>query len=93
MEILIEFENAGEEVNLVVDYDVEPFEPMTRHSPGCPGGVIINEVRCNGYELCLIGSADREITEQIEDILSREAEDLEIDRADWMYHQYMEDFA
>lgn len=81
------FDNGYEELEIEVDFDYEPYEPMTRHYPGAPEAVIINAIYVvtdEGLsEICLI--PNRVVEEQLEnDILNEIHEakaEAEVDRA------------
>lgn len=67
----MELENGPEDelITVQVYFDFQPYEPMTRHYPGCSASVDICEVvrDDNGAELCLLKEVRELWEEQILD--------------------------
>jgi hypothetical protein len=65
-------QNGEDEIKIKVYFDYQPYEPMTRHYPGCSESVDIGEVRvADGGEICLLdeGLMEEEILEYREGLL------------------------
>lgn len=85
------FDNGYEELEVEIDFDYEPYEPMTRHYPGSPEGVIINAIYVvtdEGLsEICLI--PNRIVEEQLENAILEEIHEakaeFEIEQAGYGY--------
>lgn len=61
-----DIDNGYDEVEIEIDYDYEPFEPKTRHYPGCSENIIIIEIRMteNNSEIFII---DKKVTDLLEE--------------------------
>ncbi len=87
---------TDEEMKLDVEYDIEPYEPMTRDSPGSDGGVIVTKITCNGVDVMdLFDTSD--IEHEIENELADECDppdepDFDPDAADRMADDYFSRF-
>lgn len=60
-------ENYEEEIEIEVSFDFQPYEPMTRHYPGCDASCDIYEVvrADNGTELCLLPKEQERFEEEL----------------------------
>ena len=69
-------ENYDEEIEIEVFFDYDPYEPMTRHYPGCDEQVSIYEVKLteSGEEICLLPETLSEVESQILDWIHEERE-------------------
>lgn len=78
-------ENCDIEIDIGIEFDYQPYEPMERHYPGCPESVEINYVSLldeNGKEvseICLLNESEFEET-----ILEWVAEEADYEKYGYM---------
>jgi hypothetical protein len=73
-------ENVGEEIEIEVDYDYQPYEDMTRHYPGCNEDAEITSIIMTdtGAEIDII---DDDLLEELRvSILEHVAEESEYNK-------------
>jgi AAA15 family ATPase/GTPase len=87
-----EIENVDECVEIEVEYDYEPFEPMTRNYPGWPESATIYKVTIVGtdVEIELLPKVQQEMEDEILNWMEQERIDIEMDRQDYLYQSRME---
>ena len=75
-------ENAGEEIDIQIEFDYQPYEPMTRHYPGCSEVVDFCGFTNNGAEIEII---DDDLLDQLRiQILEHIAEEKEMSQYGYM---------
>ncbi len=80
--MIVPFENGEEEFDIKVEFDHEPFEPMTRHYPGSPENVAVNFnaiIVETGVKICLLPCAEDGVADDVLEKIHEENDERKID--------------
>jgi len=68
----------GDDIDVLVDYDYQPFEPQERGYPGCYAEATINAVEHKGVDIADVLSADVMANLEMECLMAEAPEPEEV---------------